>query len=232
MGVLSRVSWSQAYSEQELCAFGLKMTYEDSVLEAFGLPSSTALQPGGESIEVSRANVAEYLHRWSKQRLLPASVVRAIAAFTEGLFEVIPCDCVRSLTAIEMQSLLCGVDVINAQDIADHTEITPCGTVEQQQRCEQVRAWLLGMLERASMQARRDFLVFVTGLQRLPLGGAGSLRPRIHIHMNPSLPTGNLPVSHTCSNQLEIPLYADRATFEHKLQLAIRLAPLSGFGVA
>merc|ERR1712032_266737 len=160
------------------------------------------------------------------------SVVDAIAVFSEGICEVVPRESLQRLTATEMQSLLCGIDVIDATDIAIHMDITPCTTAKQRQKCEQVREWLIDVLERSDSKARKDFLNFVTGLQRLPLGGAASLSPWIHIHMSPSLPTHNLPVAHTCSNQLEMPLYADSVAFEQKLHLAIRLSAMSGFGVA
>ena len=62
---------------------------------------------------------------------------------------------------------------------------------------------------------------FCTGSSLLPPGGFGSLEPRIQISYS-GAPAGSLPMSHTCSNHLELPDAESYQQLEHVLLTAVR----------
>ena len=74
-----------------------------------------------------------------------------------------------------------------------------------------------------------DLLYFATASRHLPasrgLGGTGS-----KVHFVPINQTdGWLPVSHTCSNQVDMPKYTSFEQLDAKLRQAIGLAQQGGF---
>jgi ubiquitin-protein ligase E3 A len=70
------------------------------------------------------------------------------------------------------------------------------------------------------------FLIFVTGSDRVPIGGLNKMNLTIE-RMCPD--SNNLPTSHTCSDVLLLPDYSSKAKLKSKLELALKYN--KGFGL-
>lgn len=85
---------------------------------------------------------------------------------------------------------------------------------------------LWNVLESLSQEMQRKFLLFVTGSDRVPVGGTGEMTFKV------TRSSGNiddLPEAHTCFNQLVLPPYQSRSQLSKKLTIAI--ANAEGFGL-
>ena len=84
--------------------------------------------------------------------------------------------------------------------------------------------WLRELLLEFESTERAAFLQYVTSCPRLP--AAGKL-PAGHIVVDRKdveglLPEAVLPTARTCTNQLRLPLYSDKATLAAKLRIAFK----------
>ena len=72
---------------------------------------------------------------------------------------------------------------------------------------------------------QRQFLLFVTGSPRLPVGGLRALRPALTVvRKAPDAPLGPddyLPSAMTCANYLKLPDYSTDAVLAAKLRTAM-----------
>ncbi|MCJ1430880.1 Ubiquitin fusion degradation protein 4, partial [Xylographa pallens] len=85
---------------------------------------------------------------------------------------------------------------------------------------------LLQTMSELSPAQRRDFLQFVTGSPKLPIGGFKSLTPMFTVVCKPSEPPYTsddyLPSVMTCVNYLKLPDYTDLNVMRTRLYMAIR----------
>lgn len=82
------------------------------------------------------------------------------------------------------------------------------------------------VVESLSDDQKRKFLLFVTGSDRVPVGGMGDMNFKITRGPNRS---DYLPEAHTCFNQLVLPQYSDHYRLKEKLVTAILNS--EGFGM-
>lgn len=82
------------------------------------------------------------------------------------------------------------------------------------------------VIESLSDDQKRKFLLFVTGSDRIPVGGVGDMNFKITKGPNRS---DYLPEAHTCFNQLVLPQYPNFDKLKEKLVTAILNA--EGFGM-
>jgi len=177
----------ELYTAEELAALDRTMVFEDEeILVLAGHREATPLVPGGERIAVTGANAQDYLRLWSKQRLRPTGVERALRTFREGFMEVVPFD--LSLSPSALRRLLCGRQALDVEDLIEHMVVLPIGDPVAARICQYFSTILRNWDERA----RQELLSFATGLCRLPWEGARALRPRFQVNVNRSLPTSNL----------------------------------------
>ena len=80
----------------------------------------------------------------------------------------------------------------------------------------------------ADEAVKRQFLQFVTGSERVPVGGLVALRPPFLIAKNGGH-SERLPTAHTCFNSLLLPEYNSKAWLQDRLLLALQNS--TGFGL-
>nr|XP_027198035.1 ubiquitin-protein ligase E3A-like [Dermatophagoides pteronyssinus] len=90
---------------------------------------------------------------------------------------------------------------------------------------EQVH-WFWETVESLSREERKQLLSFVTGSEKLPIGGAKSVQLTISGN---GASTELLPQSQTCSLYLVLPKYESREKLERKLKIALQHS--KGFGL-
>ena len=195
---------------------------EDMMLD-FTLPGypSVELVPGGSDVPVTIDNVAEYIER-VLDLSLGSGVRRQADAFNNGFTDVFPASSLRAFTPNELVMLFGRVEedwtIETLMDSvkADHGFNMDSKSVKN----------LLQTMSELSKEQRRDFLQFVTGSPKLPIGGFKSLTPMFTVVCKPSEPPYGsddyLPSVMTCVNYLKLPDYSTQEVLKKKLGVAIK----------
>ncbi|PNS21757.1 hypothetical protein CAC42_1611 [Sphaceloma murrayae] len=181
-------------------------TVEDLGLD-FTLPGypSIELEPGGANTDVTIENVDRYVER-VLDLTLGSGVQAQVDAFSAGFSQVFPYSALRAFTPDELVMLF--------------------GKVDEDWTLESNVRNLLQTLSEYAPTERRDFLQFVTGSPKLPIGGFKSLTPMFTVVCKPSepplTPDDYLPSVMTCVNYLKMPDYTSAEVLRQKLAVAIK----------
>jgi E3 ubiquitin-protein ligase TRIP12 len=90
--------------------------------------------------------------------------------------------------------------------------------------CSPTVKYLLELMTEFNSEEQRQFLLFVTGSPKLPVGGFKSLEPKLTIvRKDPgsNAPDAYLPSVNCCFYYLKLPEYSDKAVLRDKLKFAI-----------
>jgi hypothetical protein len=88
--------------------------------------------------------------------------------------------------------------------------------------------WFWHFLFSLDEPTKRQFLQFVTGCERVPVGGLARLSPQFVIMKNGGQ-SDRLPTSHTCFHALLLPEYTSKEYLADRMSLALKNA--HGFGL-
>ncbi|KAL1966277.1 hypothetical protein VTN77DRAFT_4630 [Rasamsonia byssochlamydoides] len=189
----------------------------------FTLPGypSIELIPNGSNIAVTIDNVDVYVDRVIDMTL-GSGVRRQIEAFRTGFSQVFPYSALRAFTPNELVMLFgrveedWSIETLMDSIKADHGFNMDSKSVRN----------LLQTMSEFTPQQRRDFLQFVTGSPKLPIGGFKSLTPMFTVVCRPSeppyTPDDYLPSVMTCVNYLKLPDYSSLEVLRERLLTAIR----------
>jgi E3 ubiquitin-protein ligase HUWE1 len=122
-------------------------------------------------------------------------------------------------TASELQSLVCGEEKLEAQDML--TTLQWDKFRESDRRHQQLRSWLHEIIQEWSQEELRRFFTFVTGLQTPPAGGCRALHPALTAHVWLDATNAHYPQAHTCSNRVDLPIYTSKAVLSERLHVAM-----------
>jgi len=195
---------------------------EDLALD-FTLPGygSIELIPEGADTPVSIDNVDLYVDKVI-DFTLGSGVQRQANAFREGFTEVFPYSALKAFTPDELVMLFGRTDedwsleTLMDSIKADHGYNLDSKSVRN----------LLATMSEFDAQERRDFLQFITGSPKLPIGGFKALTPMFTVVCKPSEPPYTsddyLPSVMTCVNYLKMPDYSSITVLREKLSVAIR----------
>jgi len=178
------------------------------------------LVPAGAQRNVTIENLSEYV-QCVMQTMLLDGVRAQMQAFSSGFSEVVSCDYLQGFSPEELDLLFNGMreawerDVVVEQLKFDHGYT----------RSSRAVGFLLDILSEFDDVQLRQFLKFVTGSPRLPVGGLGRLSPRLTIVQkrpeNGVSPDVYLPSVMTCANYLKLPDYTSKAVMHERLLTAI-----------
>lgn len=176
------------------------------------------LKQGGIHIPVTRENRKEYVDLYIDW-VLNKSVYQQFKAFYHGFHTVCASNALIMLRPEEIDMLVCGNPKLDMKELKKVT------TYDGYHHLDPVikNFWdvILGM----SNSLQKDFLLFVTGSDRVPIGGMAEMTFKISRIESTTL----LPMSHTCFNQLVLPPYKTKKQMKSRLILAIQNA--EGFGM-
>jgi len=204
---------------QALCLDGMPVV--DLGLD-FTLPGfpSIELVPGGAQRAVTIDNLSEYV-QLVLQTTLVDGVAAQMSAFKRGFSDVFAVERLRAFLPDELDILFNGLrerwdrDVVIEQLKFDHGYT----------RSSRAIGFLLDIICELSEPQLRQFLRFVTGSPRLPVGGLARLSPRLTIVLkrpeNGVSPDAYLPSVMTCANYLKLPDYSSKAVMRERLMTAI-----------
>lgn len=97
-----------------------------------------------------------------------------------------------------MMIKLSGIQTIDVQDMKNNTQYA------HYHHTDQVIHWFWQYLDTATNHQRANLLFFITGSYKVPYGGFSNFKLKIDRLLGS---VENLPVSHTCFNQLDLPEY-------------------------
>ncbi|OJK02652.1 hypothetical protein ASPACDRAFT_112834 [Aspergillus aculeatus ATCC 16872] len=195
---------------------------EDLSLD-FTLPGYPAIElvKNGSNIPVVIENVDLYVDR-VVDMTLGSGVQRQVEAFRAGFSQVFPYSALRTFTPNELVMLFgraeedWTIETLMDSIKADHGFNMDSRSVRN----------LLQTMSELNAQQRRDFLQFVTGSPKLPIGGFKSLTPIFTVVCRPSeppyTPDDYLPSVMTCVNYLKLPDYSSLDTLRERLSVAIK----------
>eukprot|EP00892_Ulva_mutabilis_P012177 jgi/Ulvmu1/9331/UM050_0081.1 len=174
------------------------------------------LVPKGHRVPVTGTNRRDFVDRYV-QFLLVERVAPQFDAFERGFSHV----CDRKLMEMfracphELEEVICGTQSLAFDDLKRSAQYDGGITAESK-----VVKWLWEILEEFSEQQKRRFLQFVTGADRAPVGGLGSLSPQFKIMKNGGH-SSRLPTAHVCFNILLLPQYDSKQWLADRLEKAI-----------
>ncbi|RMX82009.1 hypothetical protein D0869_06376 [Hortaea werneckii] len=178
------------------------------------------LLPGGANTNVTMDNVNQYI-RLVIEFTLGTGVQRQIDAFRSGFSQVFPYGALKAFTPDELVMLFGRVqedwslETLMDSIKADHGYNLDSKSVKN----------LLQVMSELSLGAKRDFLQFVTGSPKLPIGGFKALTPMFTVVCKPSeppyTPDDYLPSVMTCVNYLKMPDYSSLDILREKVGVAI-----------
>jgi E3 ubiquitin-protein ligase TRIP12 len=197
------------------------VTVEDLALD-FTLPGyDIELKSSGKDISVTSSNVSEYVSLVLDAILGSGSALQA-QAFREGFSKVFPIGDLQSFSVEELVMLFgngdedWSIESLGEALKADHGFNPESRAIRD----------LMEIMAEYNPSTRRDFLQFITGSPKLPIGGFRGLNPPLTVvrkpHEAPLTADDYLPSVMTCVNYLKLPEYSCKAVMKEKLGIAIK----------
>ncbi|XP_050546216.1 probable E3 ubiquitin-protein ligase HECTD2 isoform X2 [Daktulosphaira vitifoliae] len=214
-----------AQSLQEL------LKYEGNVEDDMGLTFQVSLEEknkntvtyslirDGENIPVTNDNREEYVTLYLNW-FLNHAIYEQFRAFYFGFHSVCASNALIMLMPEEVELLVCGTKTLNLPELRKVTEY------EGYKSDEDFIKEFWNVINSLTDVQKRKFLLFVTGSDRIPVGGMGDMN--FKISKGPNKPD-YLPEAHTCFNQLVLPQYTTSEKIKDKLLTAI--LNTEGFGL-
>ncbi|ETN39932.1 uncharacterized protein HMPREF1541_06159 [Cyphellophora europaea CBS 101466] len=212
-----------AQKEQALSELSIKGARIEDLMLDFTLPGypSIELVEDGADVSVTMDNVQDYIDRVLNMSL-GQGVRRQIEAFQAGFSQVFSFSSLQAFTPNELVMLFgrveedWSIETLMDSVKADHGFNMDSKSVKN----------LLQTMSELTQEQRRDFLQFVTGSPKLPIGGFKSLTPMFTVVCKPSEPPYSsddyLPSVMTCVNYLKLPDYSDQEVLKKRLGVAIK----------
>lgn len=189
----------------------------------FTLPGYPAIEliPDGGNTTVTLENVASYVEKVIDMTL-GSGVQRQVDHFRLGFSEVFPYTALKAFTPSELVMLFGRVEEDwSIETLLDSIKADHGFNMDS----KSVRNLLQTMSELSAPQ-RRDFLQFVTGSPKLPIGGFKSLNPMFTVVCKPSEPpytSDDFLISvMTCANYVKLPDYTNIEVLRKRLLTAIQ----------
>ncbi|KZS07975.1 Uncharacterized protein APZ42_028367 [Daphnia magna] len=212
--------------------FGLKelLAYEGNVEEDMGLTFQVSfgeynevvtvpLMENAHRVPVTNANRNEFV-RLYLDWILNKGIYEKFRAFYLGFHSVCASNALIMLRPEEVEILVCGSPKLDLRELQKNTEY------DGYKAGDRIIKDFWDVLFELPPEMQKRFLRFVTGTDRVPVGGMAEMSFKItRLRDRPAF----LPSAHTCFNQLVLPDYPDRETLEQKLFIALSNA--EGFGL-
>ncbi|CAL1528834.1 unnamed protein product [Lymnaea stagnalis] len=213
--------------ENKVTDLGYDIFFSTEIQE-FGVTETRELITNGSNVLVTDENKREYVKLVCQMKMTGA-IRQQLNSFLEGFYDIIPKKLVSIFTEQELELLISGLPTIDIDDLKANTEYH-----KYQATSLQIQ-WFWRALRSFDQAERANFLQFVTGTSKVPLGGFGNLEgmngtQKFQIHRD-DRSTDRLPSAHTCFNQLDLPAYETFDKLRKMLLLAISECS-EGFGLA
>ncbi|XP_010023233.1 PREDICTED: probable E3 ubiquitin-protein ligase HERC4 isoform X3 [Nestor notabilis] len=195
------------YEESRLIWFSDQITVEN-----FGTTEIKELVPNGADVPVVKQNRQDFVDAYVDY-IFNRSVASLFNAFHAGFHKVCGGKVLQLFQPSELQAMVIGNTNYDWKELEKNTEYK--GEYWADHPTIKI-FW--EVFHELSLEKKKQFLLFLTGSDRIPILGMKCLKLVIQ-------PTGGgedyLPVAHTCFNLLDLPKYTDKETLKSKLIQAI-----------
>ena len=189
----------------------------------FTLPGyeSIELHAGGRNETVTGANVEQYISE-VLDMTLRKGIRAAVRAFRQGFNLIFPISAMSSFTADELVMLFGNTE----EDWSEKTLVASVKPDHGLNADSPTFRDIVAIMASFDVSQRREFLQWLTGSPKLPIGGFSGLHPQLTIvkrpHEAPLTPDDYLPSVMTCVNYLKMPTYSSRDKMRERLQTAMK----------
>mmetsp|Transcript_66993 Transcript_66993/g.77727 ORF Transcript_66993/g.77727 Transcript_66993/m.77727 type:complete len:328 (+) Transcript_66993:1-984(+) len=167
------------------------------------------LIPEGSLTLVTNKNKKLYVKLLAMAKMYD-EVQEEIKAFIKGFSTVIPIAKMQVFTPSEFETIVAGASFIDVEDMKKHAQGTGGFSSE-------FMVWFWEIMREFSQAELSALLYFVTGSTNVRYGGFQKT-PFVLYKMSNS---NSLPISHTCSSQIDLPEYESKEKLREKLLTAI-----------
>ena len=168
--------------------------------DKFGEKLVIPLKPNGENIMIDNSNKDEYVDLfldWYFNKSISAS----FNSFEKGFYRVFNRNLSKILTPDELELIICGTQFLDFNELKN-----ACQYEDYDKNSETIKYfWEIVLL--FNEEEKKKFLSFVTGCDRAPIDGLGSLPITISYG---GTDLNQLPSAHTCFNNLILPDYKNK----------------------
>jgi hypothetical protein len=200
---------------EDLIAIGMPFTYP-------GI-DDLELIPNGSNIELTDANYELYVEAVGKWTC-GEGMRPVIEQFNRGFFSIIMSGMWERLSADERRALVTGEGAEVTMADLERNIVFAHGYGEKAPQ----RKMLLEVIFEMEPDVQAKFFRFITGCERLPVGGLAALQPRIAVAKRVTeenrKPDETLPTAATCANYFKLPPYSSKAVLRERVILAINEA--------
>ena len=187
--------------------------------DKFGEKLVIPLKPDGENIMVDIDNKDEYIELYINW-YFNESIKEVFTSFERGFYRVFNRDLCKILSPEELELIICGTQTL------DFNELKRVCHYEEYTKDSETIKYFWEILLEFKEEEKKKFLSFVTGCDRAPIDGLGSLPITIS---NGGSDLNQLPSAHTCFNNLILPDYKNKEKMKEKILNAINYS--EGFGL-
>ena len=187
--------------------------------DKFGEKLIIPLKKDGEKISVDINNKDEYVDLYLDW-YFNKSIAEVFTSFEKGFYRVFNRDLSKILSPEELELIICGTQVL------DFTELKKVCKYEEYKENDETIKYFWEVVLDFSEDEKKRFLSFVTGCDRAPIDGLGSLPITIS---NGGSDIEQLPSAHTCFNNLILPNYKNKEKLKKNILIAINYS--EGFGL-
>lgn len=174
---------------------------------------SVDLVHNGDKKFIDESNL-DYFIELYKDYITTKTIYKPFEAIKRGFYTIINKDLISFLQPKELEKIIVGTPCIDVQMLKktcvlngyDHRDI--------------YIAQFWDIVENYSSEEKKKFLQFITGNDRIPVGGLDTLKLVI---MRNGCDTNRLPSSQTCFNTLLLPYYKNKEKMKEKMDKAITM---------
>ncbi|KAJ0050779.1 hypothetical protein NL108_005906, partial [Boleophthalmus pectinirostris] len=180
--------------------------------ENYGMTEVKELVPGGESINVDKNNRKEFVDAYLRY-VFCDSVSEQYEAFSTGFLKVCGGEILWLFQPSELMAMVVGNSNYNWEEMEKNAEYKG----EYSATHPTVRLFW-EVFHEFPLEKKKQFLLFLTGSDRIPIHGMESLKIVIQ---STTAEEHYLPVAHTCYNLLDMPRYQTKETLKQRLTQAV-----------
>lgn len=188
---------------------GLNFVYPGTEIE---------LIPNGYDIDVTDENLQEFVNL-IYDNTCGKELYKYGCAFKDGFYSIYQKDIFDALTPSEMCTLIVGEGtIITMDDLIENVE-----EYDYEKDSPQIKM-LFEIIVEMSNSERSNLIKFITGCERLPIGGLKNLHPKLTIARKKSengKDDETLPSVMTCTNYFKLPSYSSKEIMRSKILFAI-----------
>ncbi|KAJ3314833.1 putative E3 ubiquitin-protein ligase HTD2 [Boothiomyces sp. JEL0838] len=186
-------------------------TFSIDMITVLGKRVSIDLVKNGSEIMVTNSNREEYVAQYLEY-FFSTGVDEVFNAFQQGFNSVMNGSAISLFRAEEIQELICGSPSLDFKALEEST------VYDGYEADTPIIRYFWEIVQGFTDEQKKQFLVFTTGSDRVPVGGLGKLQ---FVIARNGTDSDRLPTSHTCFNALLLSEYSSKEKLQDRLLLAL-----------